>query len=128
MLSLIDVSQDFLDDGVASYQDIGDSIQSVSDWAFLLSLPVFALGALMLNTVLYESRLVPRFISVWGLVAAVVLLIGALLRGRRGSGQGPGRRGLRLRSHVQAFRQASGNSARTVHSGWGCRRVGGQAG
>ena len=33
----------------------------------------------MFYSVLYSSRLVPRFISVWGLIAAALLLVGALL-------------------------------------------------
>ena len=40
---------------------------------------VFALGSLILYSVLYQSKLIPRFISVWGLIAAIVLLTGSVL-------------------------------------------------
>jgi hypothetical protein len=45
----------------------------------LIYLIVFALGSLILYTALYKSRLVPRFISIWGFVAAIVLLISSIL-------------------------------------------------
>jgi hypothetical protein len=35
---------------------------------------VFGLGALVFYTLLYRSKLVPRFISVWGLIAAALVL------------------------------------------------------
>ena len=40
---------------------------------------VFPITALMLNTVLYKSRLVPRVISAWGFLAAALLLAGTVL-------------------------------------------------
>ena len=40
---------------------------------------VFSLGALMLYPALYNSQLVPRIISLWGLVGSIVLLIANLL-------------------------------------------------
>jgi hypothetical protein len=40
---------------------------------------VFALTALILNSVLYRSRLVPRWISTWGLLGAALLLAAGLL-------------------------------------------------
>jgi hypothetical protein len=35
----------------------------------------FAIGALMFSTVLYQSRLVPRWLSTWGLVGAALYLV-----------------------------------------------------
>ncbi len=84
-LSLIGVSQDYLNnEGVdaAYFQYLGNSIQAENYWgdtAGLIYNIIFAIGALMLYSVLYESKLIPRFISAWGFIAAIFLLIGAML-------------------------------------------------
>ncbi|MEJ2289408.1 MAG: DUF4386 domain-containing protein [Deinococcales bacterium] len=53
---------------------------AAQDWAFLIGSTIaFCLSALILYSLLYRTRLVPRFISVWGLVAATLwLATGAL--------------------------------------------------
>jgi hypothetical protein len=43
----------------------------------LVSIP-FALGALMFSVLLYQSRLVPRWLSVWGLVGAALYIVPSL--------------------------------------------------
>jgi hypothetical protein len=81
-LSLISLSQDFIGAGTpdASYfQTIGSSIQAQMEWSTLIYIVIFTIGALMFYNVLYKSKLLPRFISVWGLIAAALLLAGALL-------------------------------------------------
>ena len=52
------------------------------DWAFgfIGTLP-FALGALMYYYVLYRSRLVPRWLSGWGLVGAGLCLVATVYAG-----------------------------------------------
>ena len=84
-LSLIGVSQEYLNGGqvdAAYFQSIGSAIQAENYWGDTTGLIynlVFIIGALMLYSVLYQSKLVPRWISVWGLIAAFTLLIGAML-------------------------------------------------
>lgn len=43
-------------------------------WDQMTAIP-FALGALMFYVVLYQSRLVPRWLSIWGLVGGVLYLV-----------------------------------------------------
>lgn len=46
-------------------------------WSTLIPIP-FVLGALLFSTLLYRSRLVPRWLSVWGLAGAVLYLGGPI--------------------------------------------------
>jgi hypothetical protein len=46
-------------------------------WDQLLAIP-FALGALMFSFLLYQSRLVPRWLSTWGLVGATLYIVAPL--------------------------------------------------
>ena len=81
-LSLINISRDYLNNGgldVSYYQNLGSSIQSENEWTFMIYVLVFTVGALLLYSVLYKSKLVPRFISLWGLIAAAYLLTGTIL-------------------------------------------------
>jgi hypothetical protein len=82
-LSLITLSQEYLTAGAsdaAPYQVVGAlSIAERASVAGLL-IPVFlGLGALLFYYSLYQSKFVPRFISVWGFIGAVLILILNLL-------------------------------------------------
>lgn len=82
-LSLIDVSRGYLNSSgadAAYYQNLGSSIQAENLWIFSIYVLIFAIGALLFYSALYKSKLVPRFISGWGFIAAVLILIGTLLQ------------------------------------------------
>lgn len=50
-----------------------------NDWITAMGSIVFALGALMYNTLWYKTRLIPRWLSVWGLIGAILYLAEPLL-------------------------------------------------
>ena len=82
LLSLIDVSQDYVNSSEGDaprFQAVGDAIQSEIDWAFSIYVLVFSVGALILYSLLHSSKLVPRFVSTWGFVAAAWMLAGTVL-------------------------------------------------
>ena len=82
MLSLIDVSRNYLDSTgteASQFRAVGDGIQSGIDGTFILYVLVFDVGALILYSMLYRSRLVPRFLSTWGFLAAMWMLTGVVL-------------------------------------------------
>lgn len=83
-LSRLGLSQSYAEGGQSAgvAEPLGDLLRSIDDWAGttgLLYLVTFCLGSLVLFTVLYRARLIPRPIAGWGLLAAVVLLVGTIL-------------------------------------------------
>jgi hypothetical protein len=77
-LSLMTLSQEYSKAGAsdASYfQTVGTlSIAERAGVAGLLIPVALGLGALLFYSLLYQSRLLPRFISVWGLIGVVLIL------------------------------------------------------
>ena len=84
-LSLVNLSRDYLNKGgvdVSYFQNIGSSIQSklyLVNTDGLIYVAIFAIGALILYSILYQSKLVPRWIAGWGFIAAITILIGSML-------------------------------------------------
>lgn len=83
VLSLLTLSQVFVSSdnpSISAYQTSGALLLAVHDWTFILG-PNFMLGVntLMYSYLLYQSKLVPRFISVIGLAGATMIIIAALL-------------------------------------------------
>jgi len=60
------------------FQTSGIMLQTTQDLALALAQSVFAIGAAMLYYLLFQARLVPRWLSLWGLVAAPLFLIASL--------------------------------------------------
>jgi hypothetical protein len=52
---------------------------AIHHWAFLMVLTVFSVSTLVLYPVLFIYRLVPVFLSVWGLVGGLMLLSSCML-------------------------------------------------
>ena len=81
-LLLITLSQQYVNAGApaASYfQTSGALLLAARNWAFPLNPLVFGPGALMLYSVLYQANLIPRWLSVWGLIGAAMVFVLGLL-------------------------------------------------
>jgi hypothetical protein len=66
----------------ATLVTVGQSLVAVRDWSFVIGTGVPALNALLLGTLLYRSRLVPRAIPALGLIGVVTFgswIIGYIL-------------------------------------------------
>ena len=63
----------------ASLQAIGDSLVSVHDHAGLLAVFAFCLGGLMYYYLFFQSRLIPRWLSGWGIVAIILMMAACVL-------------------------------------------------
>jgi len=79
LLIMLTVSQN----DVAGSPDLsllGAALLALHDWSVLIgTLIFFGLGSLTLNYVLYESGLVPRWLSLWGIIGAVLVFSYGLL-------------------------------------------------
>jgi hypothetical protein len=78
LLSLLTLSQEYAAAGSpeASYfQTAGTLFLAAREWTFMIgSGLVWSLSALILNYLLYQSKLIPRWLSVWGFAGAVLSL------------------------------------------------------
>ena len=82
LLSLLTLGQQFRTAGAADravLQAIGDSLVSVRSHAGLLAVFAFCVGAFMYYTLLFQSRLIPRWLSGFGIVAIILLLTACVL-------------------------------------------------
>jgi hypothetical protein len=82
LLALLTLSEEYVG-GVADaalYLPSGTLLLALRDWAFVFGTLIFlGLGGLPLYYLLYRSRLVPRWLSVWGLIGATLILITGIL-------------------------------------------------
>ena len=82
LLMLVTLSQDSANAGVASssaYVVPASLVMAARDSLGEVAVLAFGLGALMYYWVFYQSRLVPRWLSAWGLLAIVALMLSGLL-------------------------------------------------
>ena len=81
-LSLPLISQEFIKAGATEasfFQSLGDLVlEAHAQISHVLAI-VFILGALMFYYLLYQSKLVPRWLSGWGLLAAIPYFVSGVL-------------------------------------------------
>ncbi len=78
LLIMLTVSQKYVAGAVDAsyYLVLGTLLLALKDWALALGTVLFfGLGSLTLNYVLYQSKLIPRWLSLWGVIGAVLVLI-----------------------------------------------------
>jgi hypothetical protein len=81
-LALVSISEEFVRTGgvdAASYQAMGTLLISQRFWAFQMVTISLVLGAWIFYSMLYRSKLIPRFLSIWGLVGATSVFLIFLL-------------------------------------------------
>ena len=82
ILLIVPLSRAAVQSGVtdaANFQALGDLLQKANEVSVTIGGIIFPLGALMLYSVLYQSKLIPRWISVWGLIAVLLFMATAFL-------------------------------------------------
>jgi hypothetical protein len=82
-LLLITLSQQFVKAGAPDssyFQTLGELVYAGNRWVGSIgSLLAFSIGALLYYIIFYRTKLVPRWISVWGLVAAITSIVSCVL-------------------------------------------------
>ena len=82
LLSLLTLGQQFRTAGVAdraSLQAIGNLLVSVRDHAALAAVFAFCVGAFMYYYLFFQSRLIPRWLSGFGIVAILLMMAACVL-------------------------------------------------
>jgi hypothetical protein len=83
LLLLVTLSREFVKAGapVASYfQTSGALLLALYDWSSVPENFPYGLGALIFSYLLYKSKLIPRWLSGWGLIGATLMLATGLIR------------------------------------------------
>ena len=82
LLSLLTLSREFIVVGAkdATYKAVGTVLLALRDQSFnVIGFMAFGFGALMYYLVLYRSKLIPRWLSVWGVLGATLSLAATVL-------------------------------------------------
>jgi len=82
LLSLLALSQEFVKAGasdVSSFQTLGTLLLATREGIGQFGSTAFIIGAFMYYYVFYKSRLIPRWLSVWGLVGVPFWIAAVLL-------------------------------------------------
>jgi hypothetical protein len=81
LLLMISASQGFAAGGAmaGSYQVSGAMLLAANNWTFPLDPIVFGVDAAVLYYLTYRSRLIPRWLSIWGLIGAPLVFALGLL-------------------------------------------------
>ena len=82
LMSLLTLGQQFTTAAASdrtSLQAIGNLLVSIRDYAALLAVFAFCLGAFMYYYVFFQSRLIPRWLSGFGIVAIILITVACVL-------------------------------------------------
>jgi len=80
--SLVTLSQEY---GTGDYSPTGlepptTMLMALSDWSFIIGTMIFlGLGGLVLNFILYQMKLIPSWLSIWGFIGGACVLLYGLI-------------------------------------------------
>ena len=81
-LSLIVLGQEYLKAGSPSgsyFQVLGNFVQTICDASgFVFAVIAFSFGGIAYYFIFYQTKLIPRWLSVWGIISCILLLVAVL--------------------------------------------------
>ena len=80
-LAFMPLSREFIAAGspeASHFQTTAEVLLSSTDVAYALGQTVFSIGAVMLYYLLWQSKLIPQWMSLWGLVASPLFVVASL--------------------------------------------------
>jgi len=72
MFLLLTVSEIYGKTGTADVQTLGSMLVASGEWIQMIGGIVFSIGTLMITAQFFQTRLIPRWLSAWGLIGAVL--------------------------------------------------------
>lgn len=82
LLLLIPLSDAYVNTGSAAapyFETMGILLKQGGFYAYHMGMALWAIGGLMFVSVLYKSKLIPRPLSLWGIIGYIILLSGSIL-------------------------------------------------
>ncbi len=82
LLLLLPLSDAFMRSGTAvtgRYETMAILLREANYYSYQIGMAIWSVGGLMFCTILYQYELVPRLVSVWGVVGYMVFLSGCIL-------------------------------------------------
>ena len=110
-LLLLTLSKEFVIAGApdaSHFQALGTLLLATGHWNSFIMTIVFSLSVLILNYILYKSKLIPRWLSGWGLIGGILFLASGFLL----------LFGYGARSTIYLLLNAPGGVYEMVYAGW----------
>lgn len=79
VFGLVEVSQLYLTGGYAGLESLGNVLLSCRDFTGKIAMIPFGLGGILFYYLLMESKIIPKWLALWGLVTAPFILVGVPL-------------------------------------------------
>ncbi len=81
LLLLLPLSYEYVKFGAtdtSNFETIGFILKKGGYYSYQIGMAIWGFGGLLLCSLLYQSMLVPRFISIWGLIGYIVFITGTI--------------------------------------------------
>jgi hypothetical protein len=81
LLLLVPLSEEHLRNGatgLSNYQVLFILLKKANFYSYQVGMVIWGLGGLMFTALLYKSKIVPSFISIWGFLGYIVFALGAV--------------------------------------------------